>query len=87
MSALAILQKTFRYLDEEGFPILYNTYVRPHMEYCVQAWAPYYKKDIEILEKVQRATRLVPTLRALPYSERPKKLGMLSLSQRRLWAI
>ena len=81
MSALALLQKTFRYLDEEGFPVLYNTYVRPHMEYCVQAWAPYYK-DIQILEKVQRrATRLI---RALPYRERLKKLGMLSLSQRRL---
>ena len=27
MSSMALLQKTFRYLDEEGFPILYNTYV------------------------------------------------------------
>ena len=85
MTAPALLQKTFRYLDEEGFPILYNTYVRPHMEYCVQAWAPYYKKDIQTLIKVQRrATRLVPTFRVLPYRERLKKLGMLSLSQRRL---
>ena len=30
MSPLALLQKTFRYLDKEGLPILYNTYVCPH---------------------------------------------------------
>ena len=56
------------------------------MEHCVQAWAPYYKNHIQILEKVQRrAARLVPTLRSLPCRERLKKLGMFSLSQRRLY--
>ena len=33
---------------------LYKTLVKPHVEYCVSAWSPYYKLDKELLRKVQR---------------------------------
>ena len=43
------------------------------------------RRDVDILERVQRrATRLIPTLRELPYEERLKRLNLPSLDDRRM---
>ena len=84
-NVLGMIRRNITYKEKSLIVPLYKAIVRPHLEYCIQAWSPYLRKDIDMLEKIQRrATKLIPELRDLRYEERLKECGLTTLETRRL---
>ena len=82
---LNLVRLTFRYLDVESLSVIYKAMIRPRLEYCIPVWTPYYQKDINLLEKIQRrVTRMIPHLKVLPYRDRLRHFKLTSLATRRL---
>ena len=82
---IGFIGRSFEHKSKEVILTLYNSLVRPLLEYCVQSWCPYYQKDINKLERVQRrVTKMIPSLKNKPYEERLRELNLFPLTQRRL---
>jgi hypothetical protein len=63
---------------------LYKQYVRPHLEFAIQAWSPWTQQDKETLEKVQRkVVGMVSGLKGTSYEQKLEELGLTTLEERR----
>ena len=83
-ATLGMIKRNIVSRDKDIILKLYKALVRPKLEYCVQAWRPYLKRDIENLERVQkRATKLIFECKGLKYENRLKITGLTSLNDRR----
>ena len=70
--------------DSHTWPRLYTTYVRPHLEYAVQAWNPWLDCDKAVLEKVQeKALKRVAGTAGMTYDQRLESLKLTSLLEAR----
>ena len=62
---------------------LHKTLVRPKLEFCVQPWRPYLRKDIDKIERVQHsATKMIEECKGLRYEDRLKVTGLATLEDR-----
>jgi len=48
-AVLGMVKRHFTQLDKDDFMVIYKAYIRPHLEYCMQAWSPHFIKDIDSL--------------------------------------
>ena len=82
---LGMIRRTMVSRDKDVILKLYKSLVRPHLEYCVQVWSPSLKRDIKIIEKVQRrATKMIKGMHCLSYDERLLRCRLTTLERRRI---
>ena len=78
-----MIRRTFSFMNKDMLQQLIKVFIRPHLEYAQQAWSPYLRKDINLLESVQRrATKLLDSIAHKTYEDRLKFLNLYSIEDR-----
>ena len=81
---LGLIKRSFVHIDCELFLKLYKSLVRPIVDYGNVIWYPYTKKNKKLIENIQRrATRMIPELKGISYTDRLSKLKLFSMDYRR----
>ena len=84
LGEIARIKRNLSFIDKKAFCALYNQRVRPHLDYGMTACPPDSAAEAKLLERVQaKATALVFGMKGLNSEERRKKLGLMSLEERR----
>ena len=74
---IGLIRRNIVYKEKELIIPLYKTILRHHLEYYTQAWRPYRKKNVDMLERVQRrATKMIKKFRNISYEMRLKECGL-----------
>lgn len=81
----SIILNCFKSKDKDILFRAFVAFVRPIVDYCSNLWSPYRKSEIDLIESIQkRFTKRLFGMGGLPYSDRLKVLGTVSLERRRL---
>ncbi|PKU43823.1 hypothetical protein llap_5889 [Limosa lapponica baueri] len=83
-SILGYIKRSVASRSREVVLPFYSGLVRPHLEYCVQLWSPQHRKDMDLFKRVQqRATKMIREPEHLPYEDRLRELGLVTLQKRK----
>ena len=78
------IQRAFHYRTKKTLVPLYKSFVRPKLEFAVQAWSPWQEGDKKVLEKVQeRMIRMLSDAKGATYEDKLKSVNLTSLTERR----